>query len=759
MVTINDLPEHPGRLVFTRRRNLREQITIGGGAVDWKNVVIVDPDGGGDFTDIQSAIDSITTASNGDEFLVLIMGGTATGDYAVTGAITLKEFVHLRGIGPRVPRIQITISGATPGLDTVGSGNTVIQDLRFIFAGSGTVAVSTNSGDGNIEFINCSFSGSGKVDAASGEFRDCTFTGIDIEVNGSGTNHEDSPRFWDCRIEGDYDLTSAAVTSTGQFVGGFITTSRTFASTSKIFNNIDSPDVVFSGVTFLSTDGSGIETSAAYSGCTFFLDKSGSGSSVSIFRLTGQARFDGCTFHFTGPGGNSNSGHIEIQSSATSPNTLNGCSITTGNNNKVFFFNAGYSVDAWPLIVNGCMIRAGTTGGGALFGVHSSGCPGSPVIELSGNNIHAGFAKVQLSNNHATGQDIRLRGRDVKTVWFPVEANAGTAKDLVNFTPVGKLTAQNDVAYINAGYIGVPVDIDDPLSTHLVVASDVGLEEDTFTDTAGTNLNAHTSDSGNSWTARAGTITISAGNQATVNASELYTYTITSADGFIRASFTNATGSGTRSAFLVFRWADASSYWFVEYSRETSSVKLFKRVAGANTEMGEADLNYATTMTIGVSFINDEIIVYTGAVASPTNLIPVIRVSDSALNANTNIGLGGRGNAVVHIDDFKFYPSRDADITVDAEMTHEGEPFDNQSQTQGFSGGTAIPSVRETPTFIDISSALNNLEQAQFVSLRVTLDSAGLGGNLYIMGVMIQYLHFARDFRGDTALRQYRPFR
>ena len=45
------------------------------------------------------------------------------------------------------------------------------------------------------------------------------------------------------------------------------------------------------------------------------------------------------------------------------------------------------------------------------------------------------------------------------------------------------------------------------------------------------------------------------------------------------------------------------------------------------------------------------------------------------------------------------------------------------------------------------------------MSVKVTLDSAALGGNLYIMGVMIYYLNFARDFLGDTELRQYRPFR
>lgn len=751
MVTINDLPEHPGRLVFTRRRNLREQITIGGGVVDWKNVVIVDPDGGGDFTDIQSAIDSITTASNGDEYLVLIMGGDATTDYTITGAITLKDFVHLKGIGPRVPAVVITTSGATPGIDSVGT--THIENILFSFGGSGSIAIRTNSTHAETRFKNCVISGQDGVVANAGVFENCRFT-MDIIVGGHATNHEDSPRFDSCRFNGSYIITTAAVNSTGQFTGCHIASTRKDTDTVEEFMNIDSPDVLFTGCTITTQDGPIIETSGAHSGCMFFMDKGGENT----FTLTGQAKFSGCTFHFTGNTSGSNNALFDITSSAGGPNVISGCVINS-TEGEVFQFSNGFTSDSWPgLILTGNTIRASTGGNGFLFDVHSSGCSGNPVVELSGNIIHAGFTLLQLANS-GSGEDIKLRGSDVRTLWFPVDSKAGTAGAIMGVLTVGQLTAQNDVAYIS-GRVPPPVNVDTMLSTQLVVASDVGLEEDTFTDTDGTNLTAHTSDSGGSWTAQSGAITILS-NQAQINASEIYTYSVTSVDGFLRMSFNNTAGSGTRSAFLVFRWADSSNYWFVEWSRNTGSVKLFKNVASSITEMGEADLDFSTTMTVGVSFINDHIIVYTKSGASPSNLIPVIRVEDSALNTNSTVGIGGRGNSVVKVDDFKFYPSRDADVTVSVEMAHEGEPFDNQSLSQTFSagGGTAMPSVHETPTHIDIDTALDDIEQSAYVSAEVKLDSAALGGNLYVLGIMIQYLHFAFDFRGDTSERQYRPWR
>jgi len=753
MVTINDLPEHPGRLFFTRRHNLREQITVGGGRVDWKNVVVVDADGGGDFTDIQDAIDSITTATAGNEFLVLITGGDTTADYAIAGAITLKEFVHLKGIGPRVPLIQITTSGSTPGLDSVGT--THIEDLQFTIPGTNGVPININTGD-DTHFTRCiiSTSTTGVSVVEAGTFRDCTLTNFSVEIKGSGTNHEDSPHFYNCDFNNAYTITTNGTVDTGQFIACHFTTTRTDVDTVKFFLNIDSPDVLFSGCTFTTEDGAQIQTSGAYAGCIFFMDK----GAISTIQMTGAAKFGGCTFHFTGTSSGSNNALFEVVNNvASGPNIMSGCTVHA-DEGRVFMFGSGYTNDSWPFVLSGITVDAKNL---QLFLVHSSGCSGTPQVEMNGNYIHAGFSPIQLANAHATGQDIRLRGSNVQTKWFNVDPDAGTARSLFNFVPVGFLETANDVAYVNVGYVDTPIDIDDVLSTNLVVASNLAIENDTFTDTAGTNLNAHASDSGGSWTARAGTITISVGNQATVNAAELYTYSVTSVAGFIRASFTNSTGSGTRSAFLVFRWVDSSNYWFVEWSRETTSIKLFKRVAGVNTEMGEADQDFSTSQTLGVSFINDDIIVYTNDGLSPTNLIPVIRVNDSDGNTGTNVGIGGRGNAVVLIDDFIFHPSLACDITVDAEMTHEGEPFNNQSLTQSFSsgGGDAIPSVSGTPTYIDISTALNNLEQASFVSVKVTLDTTVSTDDLYIMGVMIYYLNFARDFQGDTALRQYRPFR
>ncbi len=741
MLPITD-PDFYGYRVFVKRGDALARATTANGsegAVDWKHVVVVDADGGGDFTDIQDAIDSITTAANGNEFLVLITGGSTTTDYTITGAITLKEFVHLQGIGPRVPTLSITISSSTPGIASVGVNH--IENLKFSFGGSGTASLTVSSTHATI-FKDCIIGGGGKITANAGIFENCIIS-QDTVVGGHATNHEDSPRFHACQYNGDYIITTAASTSTGQFTNCHISSTKKDTDTEERFMNIDSPDVVFTGCVFTTEDGPLIETSGTYSGCTFFMDDNG----AKIFNLTGQAKFSGCTFHITG---NDSAAFISISSSANGPNIFSGCTVNT-TDAAIFEFASNFSNDDWPLILTGNTIRAGSNGTEQFARWASGGGAGTPIVEVSGNLIHA-LLTLSLLNNAGTGGDIHFRGTDVRSLWMPVEPNAGTAAGLMGFMPVGVLQAANDVAYMNSGRTPPPVPLDRALSSQLVVASDIALEEDTFTDTNGTNLTAHTSDSGATWVAEAGTIVINS-NVAKINAVERYSYTVTDKDGFARVA---VKGSGT--VFLFFRYVDTNNYWFVEFDTVADDVTLFKKVAGAVTSMGISDLSVGSGFaTIAASFVGDEIIVYHGTGQSPSNLIPVIRVSDSDLNTNVKVGIGSRSSSSFDLDDFKFYQSVPADITVDTKMTHEGEPFDDQALTQTL---TTIPAVRETPTHVDIDTALDDLEQANYISVRVTLDTTVPdSGKLYILGTLITYLQFADDFRGDASLRQYRPYR
>ncbi len=83
------------------------------------NLVIVAKDGG-DFTNIQEAIDSVMTFTPGAEnpVLVLVYPGT------YQGAVVVEPHVHLRGFGPRVT----VISSSSPNT-LVLRGNTSLKDL------------------------------------------------------------------------------------------------------------------------------------------------------------------------------------------------------------------------------------------------------------------------------------------------------------------------------------------------------------------------------------------------------------------------------------------------------------------------------------------------------------------------------------------------------------------------------------------------------------------------------------------------------
>jgi hypothetical protein len=101
-------------------------------ATHYQNVVVV-AKSGGDTTTVQAAINSISDAAADNPYLVWVAPGV------YEEQVTLKEFVHLQGAGPRVTVISSTVSAFSwppPGTLTLAS-DTSVRDLTLTNNGTG----------------------------------------------------------------------------------------------------------------------------------------------------------------------------------------------------------------------------------------------------------------------------------------------------------------------------------------------------------------------------------------------------------------------------------------------------------------------------------------------------------------------------------------------------------------------------------------------------------------------------------------------
>jgi hypothetical protein len=115
----------------------------------YENVVIV-AISGGDYTSVQSAVDSITTASSSNPFLVWVAPGT------YNESVTLKSHVHLQGAGQDTTIISSTVTNGSP-IASQGTlklaSNTSVRDLTVENLGTGAfnVAILGNGGITNTD--------------------------------------------------------------------------------------------------------------------------------------------------------------------------------------------------------------------------------------------------------------------------------------------------------------------------------------------------------------------------------------------------------------------------------------------------------------------------------------------------------------------------------------------------------------------------------------------------------------------------------
>jgi len=125
----------------------------------YANVVVVAASGG-DFTSIQAAIDSITTASGINPYLVWVAAGI------YNEVVTMKSHVHLQGAGQDVTEIRSTVGNPSspPSQATlILAGDTSVRDLTVLNLGtqSWNVAMLASAGVADVVVADVSVSSFG----------------------------------------------------------------------------------------------------------------------------------------------------------------------------------------------------------------------------------------------------------------------------------------------------------------------------------------------------------------------------------------------------------------------------------------------------------------------------------------------------------------------------------------------------------------------------------------------------------------------
>jgi hypothetical protein len=118
------------------------QAAAGGGAA-YENVITV-ATGGGDFTSVAAALDSISDNSASNRYLVRVMPGV----YTETELVTVKSYVHVQGAGANATVITSVRSSGSPGnaaatVELLDNGR--LSDITIRNTGTGTFGIALYS--------------------------------------------------------------------------------------------------------------------------------------------------------------------------------------------------------------------------------------------------------------------------------------------------------------------------------------------------------------------------------------------------------------------------------------------------------------------------------------------------------------------------------------------------------------------------------------------------------------------------------------
>lgn len=116
-----------------------------GGGVNYENFITVSPSGG-DFTSVVEALNSITSSSSSNRYLVWVGPGV----YTETDLVNVPSYVHLKGSGPTVTVIQSSRSSGTPSnasatVDLMEDSE--MSDLTVYNLGTGTFGIAIYSAE------------------------------------------------------------------------------------------------------------------------------------------------------------------------------------------------------------------------------------------------------------------------------------------------------------------------------------------------------------------------------------------------------------------------------------------------------------------------------------------------------------------------------------------------------------------------------------------------------------------------------------
>lgn len=715
------LPDTPSAYVanqFARVNAAADAIELTGSGVGWQNVVIVDPAGGGDFTTVQAAIDSITDETSGNRYLVLMNGGDVT-----EALVTLKPFVFLGGRGEGVTNLRVT-NAAGGGLVTADDSG--VSNLSILAATTGanqTIDVPQTRLRWQMRDVRIN----GRSLLGAGQYVNCRWAGT---INFNGATNETLPVFENNR----FDIGSA--------IGQSIT------SGADSFAHISGGTVIGSSNITQQASIGGLSENIRYTGVTFINDQTGGSTG---WTFTARATFAGCSFaRYNGSGfpimsptaGNySGCSFFEafISANATAkPLNFSGCHFR---DTQIEIVNS-VSLGHFPVVISGCILEGSTTGagGGNLPGLilDTSGSGGKRIVELNGNTYRGRIDPTFTS-------DLRLRGTDVQGVFFPVDTALGTGAPLA----IGQHTAMD--LNLAAETCFVPLRMNPPaldtgiVDALLVVSGEFDKLLDRFAEGAGNvALAAHTPDSGTGWTLVSGTATVlDASDDVEGSAGGIHTFDDGATDGFVQVKFDNPGSNSTFNHGLIFRYADSDNFWSVQVDRVGSfdtQLRLVKREAASDEIIAETDIGVGGTssVTVGISFLGDFIKVFCDLGIVEFNL--AFETEDTFNNTSPTVGLlfGGTG-ANIGMDDFEFWRGDSTlDITMDASAGEEGAPIERVTDSLVL---TNLPVAHQNFSYVDIKNALTNVRQGSVTGMRVTLDALGtVNTALRVHGIVLRTL-------------------
>jgi hypothetical protein len=152
------------------------------------NVIVV-ARSDGDFTSVVAAMDSITTTSGSNRYLVWVGPGV----YTENVTVQVKAYVHLQGAGPNVTVISSTLTSASPGPGAATAqldDNGRISDLSIVNKGAGNYGIAIYSASATrnavIDNVIAEASGSGGVGHYAVYFNDAEPTIQNSTLTASG---------------------------------------------------------------------------------------------------------------------------------------------------------------------------------------------------------------------------------------------------------------------------------------------------------------------------------------------------------------------------------------------------------------------------------------------------------------------------------------------------------------------------------------------------------------------------------------------